>query len=192
MGLILASTSPWKLEILRRLGLEVDGVPHRVDESRYPFGADPTTGVRRLAEAKALSVSRLRDARDRVIGADQVMVLEERTFGKAAGPEEAGRLLGRMQGRRHRLLSGWALATGDRVVASGVEEASLLMRALTDRQIRRYVDTGEWKGMAGGYRFEGVGRQLFEDVDGDYLTILGMPVRSLLPVLRREGVEGLI
>jgi len=192
MSLILASSSPWKLDVLRRLGLAVDGVPHRVDESTISFGADPEVAVRRLAEAKALSVSRGRDANDRVIGADQVMVLEGETFGKAVDAEAAKRLLGRMQGKRHRLLSGWALATADRIIASGVEEVRLRMRALTDEQLQRYVETDEWKGTAGCYRFEGVGRQLFEDVDGDYLAILGMPVRSLLPVLRREGVAGLI
>ena len=192
MVLILASSSPWKLAVLRRLGLEVDGVPHRVDESAFAFEGDPEVGVRRLAEAKALSVSRHRDANDRVIGADQIMILEGRIFGKAAGPDEARRILGQMQGARHRLLCGWALTAGDRLIASGVEAVSLLMRALGDEQIQRYVDTGEWAGTAGCYRFEGVGRQLFEEVDGDYFAILGMPVQSLLPVLRREGVEGVI
>jgi septum formation protein len=192
MSLILASSSPWKLDVLRRLGLDVVGVPHRVDESTIAFGADPESAVRRLAEAKALSVSRPRGASDRVLGADQIMVLEGETFGKAADAGAARRVLDRMQGRRHRLLSGWALSTADRVIASGVEEVRLRMRALTDEQIRRYVETDEWKGMAGCYRFEGVGRQLFDEVDGDYFAILGMPVKSLLPVLRHEGVEGLI
>lgn len=192
MALILASASAWKLAVLRRIGLEIEGLPHAVDEAAFFFGADPVEGVRRLAGAKALSVSRGRSREDLVIGADQVLCFEGGVHGKAATAAAARALLERLQGKRHRLLCGWALARSDRVLAAGVEPVELTMRTLTPAQVRRYVETGEWRGTAGGYRIEGVGRQLFSTVDGDHFAVVGMPVGSLLPALRAAGVEGLL
>jgi septum formation protein len=192
MTLILASASAAKLAILRGLGLDVEAIPHEVDESAFDLGPDPASGVRRLAEAKALSVSRGRSGEDLVIGADQMLWFEGRLHGKVASAGEAQALLERLQGRRHRLLAGWALARADRVAASGVEPVDLTVRALTPAQVRRYVETGEWRGSAGCYRIEGVGRQLFAAVEGDHYAVLGMPVASLLAALRQAGAPGLI
>lgn len=190
MALILASSSPWKLDILRTVGLDVEGRNHRVDEAAFSFEGDVEDRVRRLAEAKALSLGREVDAP--VVATDQVLELDGRIHGKVNTPDEARTVLSLLQGRRHRLLCGWALARQDRVRASGVEIVRLRMRPLTDDQIRRYVETDEWVGMAGCYRYESAGRQLFESMEGDFHAVLGMPLASLLPALRQEDVLGLL
>jgi len=196
MSLILASSSPWKLEILRAVGLEVAGEGHRVNEREVAFGEllsenageSIEEGVRRIAEAKALSVSRRHDAAILVLGTDQVLEIDGKVFGKAGSPGEAHSVLSLLQGRGHRLVCGWALARQHHVTASGVDTAHLRMRSLTGEQIQRYVETDEWRGMAGCYRFESIGRQLFDSIEGDFFTILGMPLCSLLPTLRRVQV----
>lgn len=188
MTLILASSSPWKLDILRSIGLDVEGRSHRVDEAGFSFEGSVEERVRRLAEDKALSL----DSDALVVATDQVLELDGRVYGKVNSPGEARSVLSLLQGRRHRLLSGWALTRRDRVKASGVEIARLRMRPLSDDQIRRYVETDEWVGMAGCYRYESAGRQLFESLEGDFHAVLGMPLASLLPALRHEGVEGIL
>jgi nucleoside triphosphate pyrophosphatase len=192
MALILASTSPWKLARLCALGLEVTVCEHGVDEAGFSLGDDLRCGVERLAAAKALAVSRVRPDTDLVLGVDQLLAFQGAAFGKPGSEGEARALLHRLQGETHELLDGWALTRAHRVVASGVEVVRLTMRSLLPESIRRYVESGEWQGMAGGYRYEGMGRQLFEEIQGDFEAILGMPVRSLLPVLRRERVPGLL
>ena len=192
MTLILASSSPWKLDVLRSVGLEVKGMEHGVDEAAFFLERDVEERVRLLAEAKAFSLVQVLEPDTLVVATDQVLELDGKTFGKVNAPDEARAVLSLLQGRRHRLLCGWALVRRDRVKTSGTEIARLRMRPLTDDEIRRYVETDEWMGMAGCYRYESTGRQLFESLEGDYHAVLGMPLASLLPALRQEDVVGLL
>jgi septum formation protein len=189
--LILASSAPWKLEILARIGLAFKGRDHGTNEEAIPLADDPAVGVRRRAEAKATNVSATEPAA-LVVGLDQAMVFEGEAFGKVGTADEARAVLTRLAGARHALLVGWAVARGGEVVEAGTDTVTLVMRALSAEAIDRYVATGEWRGVAGCYRYEGVGRQLFERVDGDVDSIVGVPVGVLLPVLRRMGVAGMI
>lgn len=197
MTLILASSAPWKLEVLTRLGLAVEGRAHGVDESTIELLPDPEAGVQRRAEAKAVAAGVAANPAQLVVGLDQAVVCGDRAGGyeihaKAATAAEAERMLSVLAGRRHALLVGWAVVRGGAVIAAGTETVTLAMRPLSPRAVRRYVATGEWQGVAGCYRYEGVGRQLFTSVDGDRDAIVGVPVRALLTVLRREGADGLI
>lgn len=187
--MILASSSPWRREILRTVGIEVECVAHRVDEAAFDLGDDVRDGVRRLAEAKALSI----DGGDRlVIAADQVLWHDGRVYGKAADADEARARLARFAGGTQELVCGWAIARAGRIVESGVAIATVTTRALDADAIDRYVATGEWEGSCGCSRYEGVGRQLVDRVDGDFHTVLGLPLEALLPALRRAGAPGLI
>lgn len=201
--LILASTSPWRRRILQDAGLEVHCVPPEVDED---IGlSDPVALVRELAARKASAVAaRYPDAW--VIGADQVAFDPERPqeiWGKPPGPEEHLRRLLAMRGRRHRLVTGYALAvplpaetppsTGSRPPVAGEivvahEHTDLTVRGdLEEEELRRYVATGEGSGCAGGYAAEGRGAFLFERIDGDWFNVLGLPLFRVLDLLRARG-----
>lgn len=202
MHIILASGSSWKLELLRGVGLDAIGIEHRADEDAFDVVADPHAGIRRIAVAKARSLDEVARARDDgdgvvVIGADQMLLFDGVAYGKAADEDEARRRLMRLSGAPHTLVGGWAVVThrgGEaRLAASGIVESRLTMRALDADAIDRYVATGEWRGSCACYRYESIGRQLFSSVDGDYFSILGMPVEAILPALRElGGVPGLV
>ncbi|WP_428402483.1 Maf family protein [Methylocystis sp.] len=187
--LILASKSTGRRQALLHSGVPFESIPADVDERAIESrlkGADADTIASTLARAKALAISvkgRL------VLGADQVASCEGRIFGKPADMREAEALLRFLSGRRHRLHSAIALARDDAVIFETVVIADLTMRGLTDAFIAAYLAAvGETAlTSAGAYQIEGVGAQLFSKVEGDYWTIMGLPLLALLEALRREG-----
>ena len=193
MTLILASTSAARIGLLRQAGLDFEAVGADVDERSLeePLlagGAIPSDVALALAEAKALSVSaRFPDAL--VIGGDQVLDLDGERFVKPDGREAAKRQLGRLAGRTHRLRSGIALAQGGGIVWRHLSTATLSMRPLDEAALDRYLDRAgdAVTRSVGAYQLEGVGIQLFEAIDGDYFTILGLPLLPLLAALRARG-----
>lgn len=142
-----------------------------------------------LARAKALAVSR-RDADAWVLGADQTLAFDGGLVSKAKSLEAARERLSTMRGRPHQLHSGAALARNGQVVWSGVDTATLTMRDFSDAFLDAYLTT-EGEGLlacVGSYRLEGMGAQLFDRVEGDYFTVLGLPFWPVLAELRRAGV----
>ena len=142
-----------------------------------------------LASAKALAVSR-RDPDAWVLGADQTLAFDGGLVSKAASLAEARIRLQAMRGKTHELHSGAALAYKGTVVWAGVETARMRMRDFSDAFLDQYLAT-EGEGLlacVGSYRLEGMGAQLFERVDGDYFTVLGLPLWRVLAELRRAGV----
>lgn len=142
-----------------------------------------------LARAKALAVSR-RDADAWVLGADQTLAFDGGLVSKAKSLEAARERLSSMRGRPHQLHSGAALARNGQVVWSGVDTATLTMRDFSDAFLDAYLTT-EGEGLlacVGSYRLEGMGAQLFDRVEGDYFTVLGLPFWPVLAELRRAGV----
>jgi septum formation protein len=141
-----------------------------------------------LARAKAEAVSEL--ARDAfVIGADQVLALGDRILSKPESMEAARGELLDLSGRSHTLHSAVALARSGATLWAHSETSTLTMRALSPQFIGRYLAAagGEVLGSVGAYQLEGPGIQLFEKIDGDYFSILGLPLLPLLDALRREG-----
>lgn len=142
-----------------------------------------------LARAKALAVSRHHEDAW-VLGADQTLAFEGGRVSKAKSLEAARARLMQMRGRSHQLHSGAALARNGQIVWSGVDTATLTMRDFSDAFLDSYLAT-EGEGLlscVGSYRLEGMGSQLFEAVDGDYFTVLGLPLSPVLAELRRAGV----
>ncbi|NJC40724.1 septum formation protein [Brevundimonas alba] len=190
--LILASKSA-----ARRAMLEGAGVPFSVqvadvDEDSVKAVHDPADAVGlavELARVKALAVSR-HDPDAWVLGADQTLAFDGGLVSKATSLAVARDRLASMRGREHQLHSGAALARNGQVVWSGVDSVTLRVRDFSDAFLDAYV-AAEGEALlscVGSYRLEGMGSQLFEAVDGDYFTVLGMPLWPVLAELRRAGV----
>ncbi|ULO22530.1 Maf family protein [Methylocystis sp. SB2] len=187
--LILASKSAGRRQALLHAGVPFEIIPANVDERAIESrldGADADAIALALARAKALAISvkgRL------VLGADQVASCEGRIFGKPADMREAEALLRFLSGRRHRLHSAIALARAGAVVFATVGVADLTMRPLSEDFVASYLAAIGENALtsAGAYQIEGLGAQLFSKVEGDYWTIMGLPLLELLEALRREG-----
>lgn len=186
--LILASSSVTREALLAGAGLEFElssaPIDERVEEAAV-LGKGPAAVARHLAEVKALAVSRLHPDRI-VIGADQTLSLGNEIFHKPADLATAREQLSRLCGRTHRLSCGIALARGGTVLWSDVVAADLTMRAFTNTERDAVLDEeGPLAlGSVGAYRLEGPSVRLFERIDGDYFTILGLPLLPLLAALR--------
>ncbi|QQQ20082.1 septum formation protein Maf [Brevundimonas vitis] len=187
--LVLASGSAARRAMLADAGLVFTVQTSDVDEAALKTpGADPAELACRLAEAKALAVSASMPGAW-VIGGDQTLAFDGGLISKARSLDEARQRLSQMRGRSHTLHSGAALVRDGAVVWSGVETATMVMRDISDPFLDTYLATeGEaLLACVGAYRLEGLGAQLFDRVDGDYFTVLGLPLWSLLAALRRAG-----
>lgn len=194
--LILASASSARRGMLRAAGVDCEIVPAEIDEARITqelvaantaVAAGDVAAV--LACEKARSVSGA--APDAwVIGADQVLALGRHFVVKAATREEARKTLQTLRGETHELVSAVALAKAGTVIWQGVDRARLTMRDFSEAFLDDYLARAgaQVLGAVGCYELEGLGAQLFENIDGDYFTILGMPLLPLLAELRERGV----
>jgi septum formation protein len=194
MKVVLASASQARAELLRRAGVDVAVDPARVDEaavkaSLLAEGAPPRDIADKLAELKALRVGR-RHETALVLGADQVLVHRGEILDKPAGLDDARSQLLRLRGERHELLSAAVAVLQGAPVWRHVGEARLAMRPFTDAFLARYLEkTGATAlSSVGAYQLEGIGAQLFARVDGDYFTVLGLPLLEVLGFLRARGV----
>jgi len=188
--LILASKSAARRAMLTDAGVPFVVQVADVDEDALKTpGVDPVELAVELARAKALAVSR-HDADAWVLGADQTLSFEGGLVSKAPTLQAARERLSAMRGRSHQLHSGAALARNGQVVWSGADTVEMKMRDFSDAFLDAYLAT-EGEGLlacVGSYRLEGLGSQLFEAVEGDYFTVLGLPLWPVLAELRRAGV----
>jgi len=190
---VLASQSPIRAKMLRQAGLVVEVRPAGLDERELerglPGSTDPGAVALYLAEEKAKIVSRSHPEAI-VIGADQTLALDGQRFSKAASLKAARTTLMRLRGRSHHLHSAFAIAMEGEVRHSGVATASLKMRAFSARALDDYLAQAGAAVLSsvGCYQMEGLGISLFEAMDGDYFTILGLPLLPLLASLRDLGL----
>jgi septum formation protein len=189
MPLILASASASRRAMLEAAGVPHSVVPAQVDERAASAGlVEPGEVALELARLKALEVSG-RQPGDLVIGSDSVVAVDGRRFDKPAGRAEAAEHLRVFSGKPMRLTSGVALARDGAVEWSHAETAVLHVRTLSEAFIAGYLDA-EWPAVGfcvGVFRIEGPGVQLFESINGNHFTILGMPLMALLGALRERG-----
>lgn len=191
--LILASASAARADLLRNAGLTVEVIPARIDEDEVKIalradGAPARDQADILAEIKALAVSRTHRGA-MVLGADQILDQAGRTFDKPANRAEAREHLQALRGQRHELLSAAVIARNGEPIWRHIGRARLQMRPFSDKFLDDYLDqTGDAvTTTVGGYMLEGLGAQLFARVDGDYFTILGLPLIETLGFLRLHG-----
>ncbi|KZD25743.1 Maf family protein [Tardiphaga robiniae] len=188
--LILASQSLARRELLANAGITFDAVPADIDER----GIQQKSGLKApgeiaalLAERKAAFIS-LRHPGRYVLGADQILALGDRMFSKPVGREQAAEQLAILAGRTHELHSALAVVCDGATLFSNVSVAHMTMRKLDDVAINAYLDAAGDKVMTsvGAYQLEGLGVHLFELIEGDHFTILGLPLLPLLSFLRGE------
>ena len=189
--LILASASAARARMLREAGVAFDIVPAAVDEAAARdrlSGADPTRVAEMLAGLKAAEVSRRRPEA-MVLGADQIVVFGDEILGKSTSRQQAAAQLVRMRGRPHRLVTAALLMQNGVPLWRHAETATLWMRDFSDEFLAEYLSKEDDALLAcvGGYRLEGLGAQLFSRIEGDYFTVLGLPLLPVLAALREHG-----
>jgi septum formation protein len=191
--LVLASKSPARAQLLRNAGLQFDTASPGVDEEAVKAamlddGAGPREIADALAELKAIRVSNKRDGL--VIGADQTLDLDGALVDKAESLTGARARLQSLGGRPHVLHSAVVVARDGQPIWREVKSARMTMRAFSDEFLDGYIarEGEHLLGSVGCYRLEGEGVQLFDRIDGDYFTILGLPMLGLLDLLRRYAI----
>ena len=184
--IILASTSPWRLQMLRDAGIEAEGVAPDVDESTIE-GVIPEETARHRAVAKAVEVSRRRPD-DLVIGADQVAHLAGEAFGKPSSTDDWRARLRALRGRTHTLTTAVAIAEAGALADSFAVDTRISIRDdLADEELEDYIASGEGRACAGGYMAEKRGAWLVETIEGDWQNVIGLPLFPLLARLRARG-----
>jgi septum formation protein len=192
--LVLASQSRARQMLLGNAGLAFEAVPADIDEREIQEKSGllkPGEIAALLAQEKALFVSAKMPNRY-VIGADQTLALAQRLFSKPTGRAQAHEQLRALAGNTHELHSAVAVAHGGKVLFSDVSVARMTMRQLSGDEIRTYLDEAGDRvtTSVGAYQLEGLGVHLFERIDGDHFTILGLPLLPLLAFLRGQGHLG--
>lgn len=191
MTLVLASTSEIRRRLLATAGIAVQVIAPTIDEAAVRHGLAPDLPAARvaeiLAEAKAQAVSASRPD-DHVIGADQILVLDNAIYAKPGDLAEARRHLASLRGRTHTLVTAAVVLRDGRMLTTITESADLTMRHFSDAFLDRYLAAvgPDVTRSVGAYRLEELGAQLFDRIEGDYFTILGLPLLPLLSFLRAE------
>lgn len=189
--IVLASTSPTRQAMLRNAGLDFAAHPPLVDEKAL-IAANaqwlPDETPLKLAEAKAIDVS-ARHPMSVVVGADQVLALGNRIYGKPDDRAQCREQLLELRGKTHFLISSVVLAREGKSLWSYTDRAELTVRNFTEEFLESYLDVigDDCTSSVGGYKIEGRGVQLFGRIAGDHFTILGLPLVPLLEALRSMG-----
>lgn len=187
MKLILASGSPRRKELLSRLGVGFEVEPAETDESRFP-GEPPSQYVERVAIEKA----KARAGEGRVVlAADTAVVHDGKVLGKPAHPEEARSMLRRLQGDRHEVFTGVAVASfhGEITVDSIVDVTEVVLMPMTDDEIADYVASGEPMDKAGAYALQGAGGRFVHAVHGSPFTVIGLPLHVVDRLIAHSGAD---
>ncbi|MDX6611189.1 MAG: nucleoside triphosphate pyrophosphatase [Blastocatellia bacterium] len=186
--LILASTSPRRAEILRLVGWPFDKSALAIDESRQP-GEEPVAYVERLAFEKADAVTAQHPSR-LILGADTVVLVDDDLLGKPTDEDDARRMLRQLSGRWHEVITGVALirsGAGDGARCVAHEQTRVRFASMTADEIDWYVGTGEPMDKAGAYAIQGNAARFIEEIKGDYLNIVGLPVRLVYRMLQSQN-----
>jgi septum formation protein len=190
LNIVLASSSPRRKDLLQEIGLsfrvEASGVSEEVTGQ-----VTPGRFVEILAERKARDVSSRMEGEDvLVIGSDTVVVLDGKILGKPVDEGHAYELLSCLQGQTHEVYTGLSvIGCAENVVRTTHSSTRVTMNPMSPEKIRRYIATGEPMDKAGAYAIQGLGATLVSGIEGDYFTVVGLPLALLSAVLGEFGVQ---
>jgi septum formation protein len=195
MRLILASASPRRAELLKAAGFEFDVRVTDIDEEPRP-GEPPREYVLRVAREKAVAGQQGRpgnpaeagfhDQREIIVAADTTVVVEGEILGKPADDGDAQRMLRRLSGRAHEVLTGITIRNGADE-RSAVDSTAVWFKPLTDQEIGWYVASGEGRDKAGAYAIQGLGSRFIPRIDGSYSNVVGLPIATVHRLLIELG-----
>lgn len=182
MALILASASPRRKELLRLINEDFEIVTSQVDET-LPGGIPPEQAVILLAQKKARAVAEIRPG-DTVIGADTVVALDGAILGKPKNDDNAAAMLKALSGKKHMVYTGVCVISpeGESCFAGS---ASVKFAEMSQSEIAQYIASGECRDKAGAYGIQGIGARYIEYIEGDYYSVMGLPVHLLYEQLKR-------
>lgn len=185
--IVLASGSPRRQELLRRMGLnDFDvRVPHT--EENFPQGLSPREVVCYISREKSDAAAALCSDDEIVITADTMVFLDDRRLGKPKDEADALSMLTALQGRRHTVCTGVTVRQGSRILTEA-ESTEVCFRPATEEELRAYIATGEPMDKAGAYGIQGLGALLVEGIQGDFFNVMGLPILRLSRMLSRFGV----
>ncbi|MBN1331531.1 septum formation protein Maf [Candidatus Dojkabacteria bacterium] len=187
MKLILASKSPQKKSLLNKLGL-VFNVEDPDIEEKVNKGENPENYVRRMALEKAQKVSKTNKGA-LIVAHDMVIDLDGDIIGKPKDSKDAEKVLKKLSGRAHEVVSSVVLMIDGEPKYQGAQRTSIKFKKLTPKQIKDYVATEEPLDKAGAYAIQGDGGMFVESIEGSYFNIVGLPLNPLVRALQKEGVE---
>lgn len=191
MKLILASGSPRRKELFSEMGIRYKSLPSAFDESTVKI-SDPGKGVCDLALGKARASRNAWEPQSRepfvVLGADTLVVLDGQPMGKPKDENDAFSMLRSLSGREHSVYTGVAILDGEDE-ETFYSKTDVYFYDLSDEEIQKYIATGEPMDKAGAYGIQGIGRLLVRKIDGDYFTVVGLPVAEVYRALRRHGIS---
>lgn len=183
--IILASQSPRRKELLKKIVPDFKIIPSSVEEIFQPE-LSPRENAVAIARMKALDVSRSHPGHF-VIGADTIVVLDDEIIGKPTDAADARNILRRLSGRRHQVITGVVVVNSNRMEDAAVSEVDI--RPLNDTEIARYVATGEPLDKAGAYAIQGEGASIVASYSGSYSNIVGLPLDTIKALLERAGYK---
>ena len=183
--LILASRSPRRSELLHSLGLEFEVSPSKVDEITDPEQS-PEQNATNIARDKARWVAR-QNPGSYVLGADTMVVLGQEIIGQPTDEEDAYRILSKLAGKPHRVITGVVLITPKTEEYETAVVSKVILKPVSEDEIRSYIATGEPLDKAGAYAIQGEGSFLVESWEGSYSNIIGLPLEALTDLFEQAG-----
>lgn len=187
--LILASQSPYRLELLRTAGYDVEAVPAEIPEPDLASFADLDAGLIHIATLKARAVLR-RGARGLILAADTVGAAGKQVFAKPAHRADARRMLEAISGTVHEVLTGWCLLrTRDELCLAGVERTTITMRSWSSGELEDYLASGDWVGKSGAYGLQLPHDPFVTHLSGSAANVVGVPLERLAAVLAEFDLQ---
>ncbi|KYO64779.1 Maf family protein [Thermovenabulum gondwanense] len=185
--LVLASSSPRRIELLKQIGFDFEVIPAHIEEEKV-INLNPDELVKKIAVEKVISVSR-KVRNSIVIGADTLVYAENKILGKPGTEKEALDMLLLLSNKWHKVYSGIAvLDTETQKLIVDVEESSVKFKGISEKEARNYIQTGEPMDKAGAYAIQGRGAVFIERIEGCYYNIVGLPLFKLVKLLEQFNV----
>ena len=186
--IVLASGSPRRQELLRRIGITDFDIWVPETDEHYPAGLSPAQTVEYISREKADAAAKLCTPEEIVITADTMVFLNDQRLGKPHDEADALRMLTELQGHRHTVCTGVTVRQGNYILTES-EETGVVFRPASESELRAYIATGEPMDKAGAYGVQGKGALLVERLEGDFFNVMGLPVLRLSRMLLRFGIR---